>query len=84
VGPTGINALVATARKLVAGGKGLLAMDESNPSCNTRFAAAGIPQSEEGRRAYRPYDVCCASSRLPFLALRSCRAVNPANWPLPA
>jgi fructose-bisphosphate aldolase, class I len=48
-----MNALVATARTLVAGGKGLLAMDESNPTCNKRFAAAGIPQTEEARRAYR-------------------------------
>ncbi|MGA3401568.1 MAG: class I fructose-bisphosphate aldolase [Acetobacteraceae bacterium] len=48
-----MNALVATARKLVASGKGLLAMDESNPTCNKRFAAAGIPQTEEARRAYR-------------------------------
>jgi fructose-bisphosphate aldolase, class I len=45
--------LVDTARTLVAGGKGLLAMDESNPTCNKRFAAMGIPQTEEARRAYR-------------------------------
>jgi fructose-bisphosphate aldolase class I len=48
-----MNALVATARTLVASGKGLLAMDESNPTCNKRFAAVGIPQTEEARRAYR-------------------------------
>lgn len=34
-------------------GKGLLAMDESTPTGNKRFAAAGIPQSEEARRSYR-------------------------------
>ncbi len=45
--------LAATARQLVAGGKGLLAMDESNPTCNARFAEAGIAQTEETRRAYR-------------------------------
>ena len=45
--------LIATARALVAGDKGLLAMDESNPTCNRRFAAQGIPQTEEARRAYR-------------------------------
>jgi len=28
-------------------------MDESNPTCNKRFAALGIPQTEEARRAYR-------------------------------
>ncbi len=38
---------------MVADDKGLLAMDESNPTCNRRFAAAGIPQTEENRRAYR-------------------------------
>jgi len=42
-----------TAHELVAGDKGLLAMDESTPTCNKRFAAAGIPQNEEMRRAYR-------------------------------
>ncbi|HEX7621067.1 MAG TPA: class I fructose-bisphosphate aldolase [Anaerolineales bacterium] len=45
--------LVDTARVLVAGDKGLLAMDESNPTCNKRFARLGIPQTEEARRAYR-------------------------------
>jgi fructose-bisphosphate aldolase class I len=45
--------LVDTARTLVAGDKGLLAMDESNPTCNRRFAAVGIPQTVEVRRAYR-------------------------------
>ena len=45
--------LRATARALVAGDKGLLAMDESTPTCNQRFAALGIPQTGEARRAYR-------------------------------
>jgi fructose-bisphosphate aldolase class I len=45
--------LIDTARALVADDKGLLAMDESNPTCNKRFAALGIPQAEEARRAYR-------------------------------
>ena len=45
--------LIDTAKTLVAGGKGLLAMDESNPTCNKRFAAVGIPLTEEARRAYR-------------------------------
>ena len=45
--------LAQVARALVADGKGLLAMDESNGTCNKRFAAAGIPQTEEARRAYR-------------------------------
>ncbi len=45
--------LTNTARLLVADDKGLLAMDESNPTCNKRFAKPGIPQTEETRRAYR-------------------------------
>jgi fructose-bisphosphate aldolase class I len=45
--------LIDTARALVAGDKGLLAMDESNPTCNKRFARLGIPQTEKARRAYR-------------------------------
>ena len=45
--------LIDTARALLAGDKGLLAMDESNATCNKRFAALGIPQTEEARRAYR-------------------------------
>ena len=47
------QALIDTARALVAGDKGLLAMDESNPTCNKRFAKLGIPQTVETRRAYR-------------------------------
>jgi len=45
--------LTETAAALVADDKGLLAMDESTPTCNKRFAKLGIPQTEEARRAYR-------------------------------
>ena len=45
--------LIETARALFADDKGLLAMDESNSTCNKRFAAIGIPQTEAARRAYR-------------------------------
>jgi fructose-bisphosphate aldolase class I len=45
--------IIGTARSLVAGDKGLLAMDESNSTCNKRFARLGIPQTVEARRAYR-------------------------------
>ena len=45
--------LKATAAALTADGKGLLAMDESNPTADKRFAALGIPQTPEMRRAYR-------------------------------
>ena len=47
------QALMDTARVLVAGDRGLLAMDESNPTCNKRFARLGIVQTAESRRAYR-------------------------------
>jgi fructose-bisphosphate aldolase class I len=48
-----VQALIDTAREMVAGDKGLLAMDESYPTCNKRFSKLGIPQTEEARRAYR-------------------------------
>ena len=42
-----------TAKAMMAEGKGILAMDESNGTCNKRFAQLGIPTTEENRRAYR-------------------------------
>ncbi len=45
--------LVDTAQMLVAGAKGLLAIDESTPTCDKRFAKLGIPQTETTRRSYR-------------------------------
>lgn len=48
-----IGQLTETAQALVGRGRGLLAMDESNGTCNKRFAAAGIAQTEPLRRAYR-------------------------------
>jgi fructose-bisphosphate aldolase class I len=44
---------IETAKMRVANDKGLLAMDESNPTCNKRFAKWGIPQTEETRRVDR-------------------------------
>ena len=41
------------AARLVADDKGLLAIDESNTTCNKRFAVHGIAQTEEMRRAWR-------------------------------
>ena len=52
-GPFGGQAVIETAQALMASDKGLLAMDESNPTCNKRFAALGIPQTDEARRAWR-------------------------------
>ena len=45
--------LTDIAKAMVADHKGLLAMDESHPTCNKRFAKLGIPQTVEARRAYR-------------------------------
>lgn len=47
------NQLISTARLMVDDHKGILAMDESFPTANKRFAKLGIPQTVEARRAYR-------------------------------
>lgn len=52
--------LVDIAKALVSGDRGILAMDESNPTCNKRFAKLGIPQTEEARRSYRELIVTTA------------------------
>jgi fructose-bisphosphate aldolase, class I len=43
----------ATAKALVAPGKGILAADESFPTIAKRFASIGVESSEELRRTYR-------------------------------
>ena len=48
-----IDQLVKTARALMADDKGLLAMDESPPTLNKRFADLNIPQTEEASRSWR-------------------------------
>jgi fructose-bisphosphate aldolase class I len=48
-----VQELINTARAMVADDKGLLAMDESMPTCNKRFTKLGIPLTEDARRAYR-------------------------------
>jgi fructose-bisphosphate aldolase class I len=45
--------LESTAQKMVADGKGLIAIDESIGTCNKRFTKWDIPQTEETRRRYR-------------------------------
>jgi fructose-bisphosphate aldolase, class I len=45
--------LIGTAQAMMRAGKGLLAMDESHPTCHKRFAKLGIPQTVEARRAWR-------------------------------
>jgi fructose-bisphosphate aldolase class I len=48
-----VQLLKDTAKLLFTDHKGLLAMDESNGTCNKRFEKLGIPQTVEARRAYR-------------------------------
>jgi len=45
--------IIDTAKAMVADNKGLLAMDESFPTCNKRFAKLGIPETAEMRCDYR-------------------------------
>src|SRR5688500_3792416 len=45
--------MTATARAMVAPGKGLLAADESSGTCKKRFDSVGVECTEENRRAYR-------------------------------
>jgi len=52
--------IIDTAKALVADNKGLLAMDESYPTCNKRFAKLGIPETAELRRNYREMIVTTA------------------------
>ncbi|MCR4310973.1 MAG: fructose-bisphosphate aldolase, partial [Candidatus Taylorbacteria bacterium] len=42
-----------TALQLMEKGKGILAADESDETCNKRFAVYGIPQEAEVRRTWR-------------------------------
>ena len=42
-----------TISEIFSGCRGILAMDESNPTCNKRFSSAGIEETEEMRRRYR-------------------------------
>ncbi|HTF60819.1 MAG TPA: class I fructose-bisphosphate aldolase, partial [Actinomycetes bacterium] len=45
--------LAATAKALVAPGKGILAADESSGTIEKRFKSIEVPSTEEHRRAYR-------------------------------
>jgi fructose-bisphosphate aldolase class I len=48
-----MSELEATARALVAEGKGILAADESDSTIKKRFDSIGIESTEDNRRAYR-------------------------------
>lgn len=47
------NLLSKTAAAIVAKGKGLLAADESNATCEKRFKSVGVECTEANRRTYR-------------------------------
>ncbi len=51
--PEKADELIRTAQAMVAPGKGILAIDESNGTCNKRFEAVGIEPTETKRREYR-------------------------------
>src|SRR3990167_416167 len=51
--PTNQQILIKTVARLLTPPRGILAIDESMPTCNKRFEALGIPTTEENRRAYR-------------------------------
>jgi fructose-bisphosphate aldolase class I len=48
-----IDQLAETAQAMVAAGKGIIAIDESNNTIKKRFDGVGIECTEENRRAYR-------------------------------
>ena len=48
-----LNTLEEIATFIVADGKGILAADESNPTCGKRFDSIGVESSELNRRNYR-------------------------------
>lgn len=48
-----LQKLITTANAMIADDKGLLAMDESTPTCDRRFDKVGIAKTVENRRAYR-------------------------------
>ena len=47
------NSLNEIASYIVSDGKGILAADESNPTCKKRFDSIGVESTEENRRDYR-------------------------------
>ena len=48
-----LEKLESTAREMVSGGRGILAMDESTGTCTSRFEKLGVPSTEENRLSYR-------------------------------
>ena len=48
-----LNTLEEIAEYIVSDGKGILAADESNPTCGKRFDSIGVESNESNRRDYR-------------------------------
>ena len=48
-----LNNIEEVANYIVSDGKGILAADESNPTCGKRFDSIGVKSNEENRRDYR-------------------------------
>ncbi len=48
-----LNTLEEIAEYIVSDGKGILAADESNPTCGKRFDSIGVESTENNRRDYR-------------------------------
>ena len=48
-----LNTLEEIAEYIVSDGKGILAADESNPTCGKRFDSIGVESTESNRRDYR-------------------------------
>lgn len=80
--------LVETARQLVAGGRGILAADESPKTLTQRFAAHGIESTPESRTRYR--ELLCSPSELAdsisgvILHRETFRATLPSGQPFPS
>ena len=74
--PLNARGPAATRGALVAGGKGLLAVDESNPACSKRFAGTRISRTGETRRAYRALIVTTADNSSRFSASGNGRIVR--------
>jgi fructose-bisphosphate aldolase class I len=48
-----LKGLEEIANYIVSEGKGILAADESNPTCGKRFDSIGVNSTENNRRNYR-------------------------------
>ena len=48
-----LNSIEEIAAYIVSDGKGILAADESNPTCGKRFDSIGVKSNEVNRRNYR-------------------------------